>query len=177
MTRKIERVLRTDPIPAKPTAILCNELMSRDFTDGAYALRDALADRNELEDEHESVAAILKCVERLRAVNGEQARGAIAALAHYAVICANGGIPDLGSWTPLDVIYFDEDGDDRNPHPLSRYFDVAGDPISMTPDLVAHRWTAHPIVPAQHISTELVRAIGKPISRKRFDAMRAALSA
>ena len=177
MARKTECPSRNAAIPAKPRAIFCNKLMSREFTDGAYAARDALAGRGPNEDEHISAAAILERVEKLLAENAEQARGAIAALAHYAVICANGGVPEPEHWTPLDVIYFDDHGNDDQPHPMSSYFDVGREPVSVTPDLVACRWTANPIHPQREISIELVRAIGQPISRKRFDAMRAALTA
>ena len=52
-------------IPFRPTAIFCGKLMSREFTDGAYALRDALAQIDRLADEHPSAASIMDCIEKL----------------------------------------------------------------------------------------------------------------
>ena len=167
-------------IPKRPTAIFCGKLMSREFTDGAYALRDALAETVErifqINDEHTSVAQLMTCFDRLLDRDHDAARGAIAALAHFAIISQGGTLCDIGEWTPLEVFALDDTGHSA-PHPMSSYYDVAGEPVSLTPDLVALRWTAERNTPWERISTNVVRVVGKPISRKRFDAMRAALAA
>ena len=181
MARKGDRACAMgQTVPAKPTAIFCGKLMSREFTDGAYALRDTLAEMAdelvEVNDEHASVAQVMTCIDKLLAHDHDAARGAIAALAHFAVISQGGTLCDIGEWTPLEVFALDDAGH-TTPHPMSSYFDVAGEPVSLTPDLVALRWTADRTAPWERISSNVVRVAGKPISRKRFDAMRAALTA
>jgi hypothetical protein len=50
-------------------------------------------------------------------------------------------------------------------------FEVAGDRVTVTPDLIALRWDVLD-EGVEEVSVELVRAIGRPISRRQFGAMR-----
>ena len=49
-------------VPIKPTAMFCGKVMSREFTDRAYALRDVLAAIDDGDDEQTSAARVSHCV-------------------------------------------------------------------------------------------------------------------
>ena len=174
---------RARRIPRRPSAVFCGNVMSAEFTEGAYALRDVLRDVERVihdndkyrNNEHRSAALLAERLAAVLARGGEIQSGALAALSHWLVIDMLDGGSDVGSWTPLEAPGFDG-GEFDEPHPLSSFFDVAGAPVSLTPDLIALRWVADQTLVYERISVELVRAIGKPISRRRFDALRGALT-
>jgi hypothetical protein len=176
------RALSRPELPTKPIAILCGELQSRQFTDGVYALADAIREF-EVEstcasidyDEHRATAALAQRIMPLIEQGGETRAGAVAAIANWLVIeIVSGCCPDPSNWKPLEAHPAYDGGDTAEPHPLASFFDVAGTPVSVTPDLVSLKWADGD---NDTISVEVVRSIGKPISRRRFDAMRAASTA
>jgi len=79
-------------IPTNPTVVCNGELMSREFSDGAYALSDVLvevaqlmhADDTYLNNEHRSSLLLAGRVAELIDQRGEFRAGAIAAIANWS---------------------------------------------------------------------------------------------
>jgi hypothetical protein len=174
--------LSSASIPTKPTAILCGKLQSREFTDGAYALAAAIReidqlrcdDETYLNNEHLTTAALAGRITMLLDRGGEARAGAIAAIANWIVIDIGGCCPEPEDWTPLEADpAFDKGDSSEQPHALASFFDVAGAPVSVTPDLLALKWVDDGYCEYQKTSVDVVRAIGKPITRRRFDQIRA----
>ena len=164
-------------IALQARTVFRGKVMSAEFTAGAYALRDALREGEcvigDEDDEHRAAELLTEHLGRPFPCGDERQAGALAALAHWLVIIFDGVCPSAEDWIPLDATY---DGDPDEPHPLSSFFEVAGEPVAVTPDLVARRWVAD-VMRCKAMSVEVVRALGKPISRRRFDAMREAQTA
>jgi hypothetical protein len=174
---------RAWPLPARPVLFFRGEPQSQDFIAGAFAMRDLLASIENAEflgigtkyDELELAARFTDQFVGLFDGGPDARRGAAAALAHRLVIAKAG--MDLEKWTPLErePVYSEVANKDHYEPPAnSAYFAVDGKPVSVGPELVAYAWRGSEW---EKTPIELVRSIGKPITERRFQAMRQQLAA
>jgi hypothetical protein len=166
-------------IPSKPRSIFRGVPQSDEFTDGVYRAKAVLADidsRADTEfgnDEPKITAALTDKLIDLADLDGERRIGAFAAIADFLTIVMQGSVPCPQDWLPLET-WPDLENDRRVPPPGSLFFDVNGDPVSVTCDHSILVWGHDDLNFKVKPSITSVRKHGKPITRRKFDAMRAA---
>lgn len=157
-------------LPREALAVYQGAVQSAAFTAGAVRVISGLADtERSIRDGQERTAAIAAHIADTLSRPIEERNGAIDALAEFFSLYIGGEAPTFEKWRPLQCAVECDTRGREQPSPLSQYFDVGGDPVSVTPDLSACVWRADE---SHGFSIEVVRALGAPISRRRFDRLR-----
>lgn len=178
MAAKRSAAAATPTLPTKARIVYRGKIQSQAFVAGATALAEIL-DRADHELRHEvpwsrQTELIEDALRGEFAREGEHRDGMIAALADFLNECLQTGARDFESWQPLSFVPSGGPDGREEPEIESLFFEVAGVPVSVAPDLTTHKWNKNG---ADYFSTDITRTIGKPISRRKFDAMRRAAEA
>ncbi len=186
MAKSKSNAIAPAAIPNGPVLWFRGVPQTRAFADAALQMRDLISaicitPSPNIGTAYDEVAGAERFAYRVLELlkgNEDSQRGAAAALTHWIYITGHDPESTVKEWTPLapgPLHKHNADDEWYEPAPGSQFFNLAGQPVSVGPELTAYAWGRKPEY--RKVGLDLVRAAGKPISAKRFATLRRSVSA